>query len=326
MNKIWYHPNILKYFLYPFSLLYRFIISIRQYCYKIKLFKIHRVNAPVIIVGNITVGGTGKTPLVIALVDELKKRGFHPGIILRGYRGKSKTWPHNVTEKSDPMLVGDEAVLLATKTNVSVMAGPNRVISAKKLISDYHCDVIVSDDGLQHYALARDIEIAVIDSSRRLGNGFCLPAGPLREPISRLKTVDFIVANGKANSGEFEMKFVIEDVISIIDGSVMSASEIRAHKKIYTIAGIGNPDRFFESLRLLNLPFETKIFPDHHQFQKKDFDALDADVILMTEKDAIKCRAFADPRFYVIKGHADLDVHLMPLIFNKLSSSSVTSQ
>ena len=318
MNRIWYHPNILKYFLYPFSLVYCLIIFIRQFLYKIKLLKAHHVNAPVIVVGNITVGGTGKTPLVITLIDELNKHGFHPGIILRGYRGKSKTWPQYVDAKSDPILVGDEAVLLTTKTKVPVMAGPNRVTSAEKLIADYHCDVIVSDDGLQHYSLARDIEIAVIDSSRRFGNGFCLPAGPLREPISRLKTVDFIVANGKTNPGEFEMKFVISDVVSIVDGRVIRVDEIRKCKKIFAIAGIGNPERFFESLRSLNLLFETKIFPDHYQFQKKDFDVLDADVILMTEKDAIKCRDFADHRLYALTGQAEMDVRLLDLIITRL--------
>lgn len=318
MNPIWYRNNPLRFFLFPFSILYRVIIFIRYFFYRLGIFKTHRVNAPVIVVGNITVGGTGKTPLVIALIEALKKRGFHPGIILRGYRGKSKTWPQYVDAKSNPILVGDEAVLLATKTNVPVMAGPNRVKSSEKLISDYHCDVIVSDDGLQHYALVRDIEMAVIDSSRRFGNKFCLPAGPLREPISRLKTVDFIVANGKAQAGEFSMQFVMEDIVSIIDGSVISIHKLQAHKKIIAIAGIGNPDRFFESLRSLDLQFETKIFPDHYQFEKKDFDSLDANVIVMTEKDAIKCGAFADSRFYVVKGHAVLDVHLMPLIFNKL--------
>lgn len=324
ITKIWYQKNKLSYLLWPLSLLYRFIISIRQCCYKINLFKSHRVNAPVIVVGNITVGGTGKTPLVIALINELKKRGFHPGIILRGYRGKSKTWPQYVTEKSNPVLVGDEAVLLATKTNVPVMAGPDRVKSAEKLIAEYHCNVIVSDDGLQHYALARDIEMAVIDSSRRFGNEWCLPAGPLREPIVRLKSVDFIVANGKANAGEFEMKFVIDDVVSIIDDNKKIDLQELTRKgecSIHAIAGIGNPDRFFQLLQSFNFQFETKIFPDHYQFQKRDFDALDADVILMTEKDAVKCRDFADERFYVVKGRAVLDIHLIQILLNKLSRS-----
>lgn len=321
MNTIWYRPNIMQYFLYPFSLLYRLIIVIRQFCYQIKLFKTHRVNAPVIVVGNITVGGTGKTPFVIALIDELRKQGFHPGVILRGYRGKSKTWPQYVTSSSDPALVGDEAVLLAAKTNVPVMAGPDRVTSAEKLIADHQCNVIVSDDGLQHYALARDIEIAVIDSSRRFGNKLCLPAGPLREPISRLKTVDFIVANGSAQAGEFEMRFVIDEVVSVIDENkkiLLQKLARQGERSILAIAGIGNPDRFFESLRSCNLQFETKIFPDHYHFDKKDFDELDADVIVMTEKDAIKCRDFADRRFYAAKGRAIQDVRLMPLIINKL--------
>jgi len=313
MNKIWYEKNILAYILFPLSLIYRFTIFIRKLCYQLKIFKSIKINIPVIIVGNITVGGTGKTPLLITLVKTLQKQGFCPGVISRGYGGKNKSWPAFVDANSDPNLVGDEAVLIAKNTNAPVMVGPNRVHDALKLIQIHsEINVIISDDGLQHYALERDIEIAVVDSMRRFGNGFCLPAGPLREPIDRLKTVDFVIANGKAEPGEYAMEFVIDEIASIKDQKPTRQGgrefmKSHAYQKIMAVAGIGNPERFFNSLRTLEINFDTKIFPDHHAFIKSDFDSLKADIIVMTEKDAVKCAAFADDRFYVVHGHAQVD-------------------
>ena len=190
MNNIWYKKNIFQYLLFPFLLIYRVIIFIRYYLYKKNIFKSYKINAPVIVVGNISVGGTGKTPLVIALVNELKENGFFPGVISRGYGGKSKKSPIFVDQNSDPNLVGDEAILIAKKTDVPVVVGANRVDDAKKLL-EMKCNVVISDDGLQHYALNTDVEIAVVDGERQFGNGFMLPAGPLREKESRLKEVDF---------------------------------------------------------------------------------------------------------------------------------------
>lgn len=316
---IWYQKNLITLILYPLSLLYRVIISLRQFLYQKNIFKSHRVSVPVIIVGNITVGGTGKTPLVIALVDVLKKNGFHPGIISRGYRGKSKTWPRAVNAKSNPMEVGDEPVLLAKNTDVPVVVGPNRVATAQKLLADFQCDVIVSDDGLQHYALARDIEIVVIDASRRFGNGFCLPAGPLRESINRLKTADFIVANGAAHTGEFQMDFELVDIVNVQDESKTINFSDCENKKITVIAGIGNTERFFSDLRNKQLKFSKHVFPDHYFFQKKDFENLTDEIILMTEKDAIRCRDFCDARYWAVRGRANLSDDMMRLVMKKLS-------
>lgn len=301
---MWYQRTNCLFLLWPFSLLYRGIVCIRRWLYRFNIVKKTRVAAPVIIVGNITVGGTGKTPCVIALSALLKQKGYRPGIITRGYRGKNKTWPCLVTAESDPVWVGDEAVLLAQKTGLPVMAGKNRVASATALIQQYQCNIIISDDGLQHYALVRDIEIAVIDGMRRFGNGFCLPAGPLREPISRLKTVDFVVTNGQAQVGECQMNFVIDDIVSLLDDNTKIDSVFCRDKKVMAIAGIGNPERFFQSLKEKNIIGETKIFPDHYAYQKEDIAALSGDLIVMTEKDAVKCRVFADPRCYVARGHA----------------------
>ncbi|OGT42831.1 MAG: tetraacyldisaccharide 4'-kinase [Gammaproteobacteria bacterium RIFCSPHIGHO2_12_FULL_40_19] len=318
INHIWYQQNILKYFLYPFSLIYRFIIATRFFLYRIQFFKSYRINVPVIVVGNISVGGTGKTPLVILLVNALQKAGFQPGIITRGYSGKSKTWPQCVAEFSNPTMVGDEAVLIAKNTRLPVIAGSNRVNSARQLIRDFQCNIIISDDGLQHYALARDIEIAVIDSTRRLGNGFCLPAGPLREPKKRLKSVDFIVANGKAYADEYAMQFVIDDIVNIIDETKKITIAECENKKIIALAGIGNPERFFESLRMLGLAFTPIIFKDHHHFQKSDIVFENDEIIVMTEKDAVKCRSFADERHFYVRGHAVVDDQLISEIILRI--------
>ena len=306
-----YQKNIFSYLLYPFSLLYRAVISVRHFLYQKKFLTINRVSVPVIVVGNITVGGTGKTPLVIALVKELQKQGFHPGIITRGYRGKNKSWPCIVQKDSDAFLLGDEAVLLAQKTGVPVVAGPCRFDDAKLLIEKFSVDIIISDDGLQHYALYRDVEIAVIDGMRGFGNGFCLPAGPLREPVSRLNTVNFVMTNG------IEMRFVIDDIVNIVDNNKKLLNY--EDKKIIAIAAIGNPDRFFHSLKEKELVFDTKKFPDHYHFQKSDLEKLSYDIIIMTEKDAVKCRQFLDSRCYVARGGVTLDADCVSTIIGNRS-------
>lgn len=317
MQKIWHEKKLFSYALFPLSLLYRLIISLRYFFYKIHIFKSQKFPVPIIIVGNITVGGTGKTPLVIAIIKELIKHGFRPGIITRGYGGKSKIWPQHVNKNSDPILVGDEAVLLAKNTKVPVIAGPNRCLSVAKLLKEFQCNVIVSDDGLQHYALSRDIEIAVMDQTRQLGNGFCLPAGPLREPKNRLKTVDFVVTNG--GKDPYAMDFVIDTIVNLLDETKTLDLNNLSDKRIIAIAGIGNPNRFFDSLKSLNIIFEKKIFPDHYYFKKEDIDIKDADIILMTEKDAVKCHNIADSRHFVVRGQVMVDENFLNQLMKRVS-------
>lgn len=203
-----------------------------------------------------------------------------------------------------------------------IVVGPKRFQDAQKLL-ELGCNVIVSDDGLQHYALARDIEIAVIDASRGLGNGFCLPAGPLREPKKRLDSVDFVIVNGSGSAsdrvGVFTMRFVIDDIVSINNGTACPTAGV-----FVAIAGIGNPERFFNALREKEIVFTSKIFPDHHHFKKSDFDSVTQnEIILMTEKDAVKCAAFADSRFYVVRGHAEIDNPFIQLILERLKQLQV---
>jgi len=247
---------------------------------------------PVIVVGNITVGGAGKTPLVIAITQYLKANGFHPGVISRGYGGKSVKWPQAVTVESDPVLVGDEPVLIANRCRCPVSVGPDRVAAARSLLAAHPCNIIISDDGMQHYALARDIEIAVIDGVRRLGNNLCLPAGPLRELSSRLKSVDLIVANGRARSSEYSMELKSYAFQGVNDAAKLKSLNEFEGRQVEAVSGIGNNERFFQQLQALAIRINKHPFSDHYQFRLKDLLFNGGNPILMTEKDAVKCKKF----------------------------------
>ncbi len=321
-NRIWYKKHWLMWFLVPLSLIYRLVIGLRRYLYSWGIFRSHRLPVPVIIVGNITVGGTGKTPVLIALVELLQEKGFHPGVISRGYGGRATAWPQVVKIDSDPRHVGDEPVLIVRNTRVPVVVGPKRVDSTKLLLSLHPaCDVIVSDDGLQHYAIQRDVEIAVIDGSRRFGNDLCLPAGPLREPVNRLKTVDLVVCNGKARTGEYAVRFMVQSICRVIDSKqTIELSELK-NKKLIAVAGIGNPDRFFQTLSEMGLKFKTRIFPDHHDFKLQDIECASDELVIMTEKDAVKCAAFADERHWFVKGKMIIDAKFKKKFADKYNIS-----
>jgi len=290
---IWYKDAFLGILLLPFAYIFSDIVRIRRYLYRRGILKSLTLPVPVIVVGNITVGGTGKTPLIIWLAELLKNAGYKPGIISRGYGGQSETWPQIVNENSDVSKVGDEALLIAKQTRLPLVVGPSRVESAKKLLTKFDCTVVLSDDGLQHYKLNRDIEIAVVDGERRFGNGYCLPAGPLREPISRLSSVDFIVVNGnKYGDNEFSMQLVGDTAINLSTGEIKPLQEFRGIE-CHALAGIGNPERFFKLLESNGLICTTHSFPDHYQFQRSDIEFGDDKPVLMTEKDAVKCTHFA---------------------------------
>jgi len=298
--KFWQTRNWLSWLMWPISLLYLLLLTCHKLLYQLHLKKITIFSVPVIVVGNITVGGTGKTPLVIKLAKLLTEQGFTPGIISRGYGGSNRK-PLVVTSHSNCDLVGDEALVIARNVNCPLVITPQRVTAAQKLINEFKCDVILSDDGLQHYALGRTVEIAVIDGENRYGNGFCLPAGPLREPLSRLKKVNFIVVNsGKANSGEYEMQ-IVPDKFYQIDHDVAKYITEFVGQKIHAVAALGNPQRFFNFLRSLNLDIIEHPFPDHYRFNAQDFSFADNSPVVMTEKDAVKCEGFAKQNFWYLK-------------------------
>jgi len=292
IQKSWYNKDGLTTVLLPFSWLFCLLVQLRRLLYRLRIFQTTSLNVPVIIVGNITVGGTGKTPLVIELANLLKTHGYRPGIISRGYGGKARTWPQQVRWDGDPTMVGDEAILIARRTRCPMAVGPDRVASAKALLKYTDCNIIISDDGLQHYALGRDIEIAVIDGIRRYGNEKCLPAGPLREPIKRLEQVNFKVTNGVAGPDEFAMIYKAEKLCRADDPAVTLELSSLENQTVHAIAGIGNPQRFFDDLKLSGLDIIEHAFPDHYPFKKEDLDFGEIQPIVITEKDAVKCQRF----------------------------------
>ncbi|MET0026526.1 MAG: tetraacyldisaccharide 4'-kinase [Candidatus Thiodiazotropha sp.] len=299
--------SLLPILLLPLSGLFCLVSFLRRRLYRWGLLKRERVEVPVIIVGNLSVGGTGKTPLVIWLVRTLRSMGFTPGIITRGYGGQSESWPVEVTAQSSAEEVGDEAVLLKRQSDCPVYAAPRRIEAARQLLSEQNCDVIVSDDGLQHYALHRDLEIVVIDGYRRFGNGYCLPAGPLRELPSRLKQVDLVIVNGDAGPDEFAMQ-VAGDMACALDGRQAPKSLVDfASEPVHAVAGIGRPERFFAMLEAAGLQLHRHPFPDHHAYREADLQPFAGETVLMTEKDAVKCESFANERYWYVPAEARVD-------------------
>jgi ATP-binding cassette, subfamily B, bacterial MsbA len=288
---LWYGYHPAAQLLAPFGYLFGMIVGARRFFYRSGLLRVRSFPVPVIVIGNITVGGTGKTPLVIWLAEHLKKLGYRPGIVSRGYKGKSSIWPLPVTPDSDPVLVGDEAAMIVSRTGCPMMIGPNRCKAAEQLLLRSDCNVIISDDGLQHYAMGRDIEIVVADGARGFGNGMLLPAGPMRESKQRLKRADYIVTNGSALPESHGMYVRGDTLWSLHDGARKRRLKDLKGQRVHALAAIGNPQRFFELLRNAGLEVIEHAFPDHHRFSPADLDfPRSAAPVVMTEKDAVKCR------------------------------------
>ena len=320
LDEYWYDQNFISLCLLPASWFFCLLVYIRRYLYRTGILNASKLPVPVIIIGNISVGGTGKTPLVIALVEFLKEQGYKPGVISRGYGGQASTWPQQVREDSDPRMVGDEPLLIVKNCHVPMAVGPDRVTAAEQLLQYHHCDIVISDDGLQHYALKRDIEIVVVDSARRFGNARCLPAGPLREPVSRLDEVDFIIANGLAMSTEFPMQLNASQVVNMFNGEIRSLDDFRT-REVNAIAGIGFPDRFFSMLKKHDIIAHPHSFSDHYDFKQSDLVFENKLPIVMTEKDAVKCQRFAHKAMWYIPVQARLDTRFLTHFSNEVKKA-----
>jgi len=306
IESLWWGGSPLAWSLAPLSWIFCAVAWVRRRLYRHGLLRSERLPVPVIVVGNITVGGTGKSPLVVWLVEWLRGEGYRPGVISRGYGGEGRYWPEVVGAGSDPRMVGEEPVLIARRTGCPLVAGPDRVAAARLLLERFDCDLIISDDGLQHYALGRAIEIAVVDGGRGLGNGLCLPAGPLRERPTRLAEVDLVVVNGEGWPAGLRMELAPEGWINLADPTRTLPAEGFAGERAHAVAGIGNPRRFFATLEGLGVEANCHPFPDHHRFSAEEISPDDALPVLMTEKDAVKCTPFAAPRHWYLRVGAQL--------------------
>ncbi|TAN07660.1 MAG: tetraacyldisaccharide 4'-kinase [Rhodanobacteraceae bacterium] len=306
LQRRWYNPAATPlWWTLPLAALYGTVTGARRWLYRRRWLHSERLPVPVIVVGNIVAGGAGKTPLTIALAEALRARGWNPGVVSRGYGG-SVSGAVLLDARPDPAVAGDEPALIRTRTGARVAVGARRVDAARLLLTA-GADVVIADDGLQHYALARDIEIAVVDGVRRFGNGRLLPAGPLREPASRLRGVDFQVCNGGAPvAGEIPMQLVVERVVALADPARTQSLSQFTGQRAHAVAGIGNPARFFGALRAAGIEVVEHAFVDHHRYTRADFDFGDAAPVLMTEKDAIKCSAFAQPNWWAVPATARL--------------------
>jgi tetraacyldisaccharide 4'-kinase len=318
----WYGKSAWIYLLLPLSWLFGALSALRKFV--VVNFLQQKISVPVVVVGNISVGGTGKTPLIIALIKYLQAQGYKPGVVSRGYGGKAPYYPYLLNETSRAADVGDEPLLIYRSGKCAVCVAPDRVAAAKKLV-EAGCTIILSDDGMQHYALGRNMEIAVVDGQRLFGNQQLLPVGPLREPVSRLKSVDLIVVNNPASTHFLSEYHSVHSMTvqplgwrAIMSWQEYDLNSISFNSPIHAVAGIGNPERFYKSLESLSLVFFAHSFPDHHAFSAQNFEGYGT--VIMTEKDAVKCQDFAMPEWYALIVGANLTDDFWKLFQYKLDS------
>jgi len=323
--KHWNTRGPLAVLLLPVAALFALITTLRQFAFQSGILAVDHMDVPVIIVGNITAGGTGKTPLVLWLAQFLQENDWHPGIVSRGY-GSTRADPRAVPISGTPSEYGDEPCLLAQRAGCPVWVGVNRAAVARALRAAHpEVDIIISDDGLQHYGLARDLEIAVIDGTRGLGNGWPLPAGPLREPESRLATVDAVVVNGGDATARHpqavSMHLEGDEFRNLRNPQQVVRAAHFANQRVHAIAGIGNPQRFFEHLQDLGINSAMHAYPDHHVYAEHEVVFGDADPVVMTEKDAVKCTAFATGRHWALVVNANIEDRLGELVIARLAKA-----
>jgi tetraacyldisaccharide 4'-kinase len=342
IENFWYRKSKLKFLLFPFHLLLSGLVQLKVFLYKIGLLKVSHFDTPVIVVGNITVGGTGKTPFIRYLAKQLSVKGIKIGIVSRGYKATTTSFPHLVKASDSPTIVGDEAYMQYLyfqnqPFTIPMVIDPVRSRAVDHLSKNFELDIIISDDGLQHYAMGRKLEIVMLDGKRLLGNQLMLPFGPLREPSSRLKSVDYIVENSISKlSNEStskplivqatEMKADFVGLVQIGTKQLISLDSL-SDKTVSAVAAIGNPERFFKSLSNYFHIAEKRVFPDHHNFtesdftesdfkesgfkesgfKETDFKSISGDIVIMTEKDAVKCEAFAKDNWYYLQIESYID-------------------
>lgn len=315
LDAVWYRRSAWRWPLWPAAAAFRLATALRAAAYRRGWLRSFSLPVPVVVVGNVTVGGTGKTPMIVWLAQRLAEHGIAAGIVTRGYGGAATAWPQWVDRDSDPRIVGDEPVLIAMRTGCPVVAGPDRVAAARELLAQRAVDVLLSDDGLQHYRMRRAFEIAVVDGLRGVGNGLCLPAGPLREPASRLATVDAVVVNGGPTEAAppvegarmlSRIELAPTRVYRLTDGAAASLGDF-AGRRVHAVAGIGHPERFFDSLETAGLDVTRHPLPDHAAIGPHDLVHEPGVPVLITEKDAVKCRSIDDADVWVVAVDVEIE-------------------
>lgn len=345
IEKVWFtnHPAkwVLVPLLLPFSAVFWLLSSLRRLSFKFGISKSYQLSKPVIVVGNIGVGGNGKTPIVIYLVELTRSLGLTPGVISRGYGGQAPYYPYLVNNDSTTVVAGDEPVLIQQRCQVPIAVGSDRIASAELLIAQ-GCDIIISDDGLQHYRLQRDLELIIVDGKRLFGNGLLLPAGPLREGQWRLPKSDLVIYNGKTYNGKdfndkeakdtqkmstssLDMSLVATEVCNLLTGERINLPDfIALNASVNAIAGIGAPQRFFDTLTANKLKITSQqSFVDHHSFTLADFNAFNDNIaLLMTEKDAVKCRGFCKGNWWYLPVDATFSQAEQQVLQDKIKAVS----
>jgi tetraacyldisaccharide 4'-kinase len=317
-ERIWYQGEAPPLGWRLLARIYGAITAVRRSAYRRGWLRSYLLDKPVVVVGNISVGGTGKTPLTVALVQALAARGLRAGVVSRGYGGSARV-PQLVEADADAGVVGDEPLLIRRLSGAPVAIGRDRVAAARLLLAAAPLDVVLADDGLQHYRLGRKVEICVIDGARRFGNRRLLPAGPLREPLQRLESVDFRVCNGGvAHADEIQLHLRDDGASRLLDAADHVALEHFAHRRVHALAGIGNPQRFFDSLRACRIDVIPHPFADHHLFNAAELDFGDGLPVLMTGKDAVKCRAFAQADWWQVGVRAQLPESFLDALAHRI--------
>lgn len=332
-NRIWYEDSRWPWLLLPFSWLFTALTALRRLLYRAGVFRVNGVGCPVIVVGNIAAGGTGKTPVTIWLAERLKAGGLNPGIVSRGYGGRVGPEPLPVSATSDPAVVGDEPLLMARRKVCPVAVHPDRVAAAA-MLCESGCDVIIADDGLQHCRLERQFEIAVVDGTRGFGNGRLLPAGPLREPVSRLRTVDRIMIQTRGhgrvpieklsvgNPHVTEFVMAVRAVHDLQSSGTVTLGDFTG-KSVHALAAIGNPQGFFDLLKAHGIDVIPHAFADHEVLSRSDLQFGDDRDVIMTEKDAVKCRNFAPEKSWYVAVDVMVDAEADMAWLDMLSANLV---
>ena len=322
IQSVWYSRSRLTWILWPLSLPFLLLVLAKRAWYQLEIFKGPSFNKPIVVVGNLSVGGTGKTPFITSLASYLSSKNMSVGLVSRGYKADIKNFPHQVTEEDTAFSVGDESFMQFRKLSLPIVIAPKRADAVKYLLENNQVDVVISDDGLQHYSMERDLEIALFDGARQFGNKLILPFGPLREPITRLHSVDYVAQNGEQENKFTQHKVKLVEV-SLVNISTKEEKQLNylSEQEVVAIAGIGNPERFFASLEKFVTIKSKTVYPDHHAFSLRDFDHVHEDkLVVMTEKDAVKCESFAKKNWYFLKVEMQVESALLEQIEQSIIS------